>query len=316
MRIKQTRLFLALLLCLNLRLCTTADGIRGVAGWISSLISRISSKRSEGKEPQVGDAVVRRTVLDEKANLWKHVPRRIWPRQSESLHVVDTVPEAVEDCLDNGYRKVFVGSGRHSWEGDRLIVGGWRANEQFQAEGTYPKPGAEHSLNITGEPQARMWGMWVLEPCASGSFEGIMLAYKTDRSNRPTIEVWDGPWFFGSCDLRSTGGTALAACRRTKVLCKNSGIGGLEAGERDEFGDWTGSVDYAGGSELRASYGIRMKDIATVTLVESTVEFTGLAGAGVVTTGQSVFQADDSEFIANSVAVYIDDNSTVQVTCV
>ncbi len=256
---------------------------------------------------------MRRTIFDQKANLWKYAPLKSWPPHSGSLRVVDTVPEAVEDCLDNGYERVFVGSGRHSWNDERLIVGGWRSHDDFPAQGTYPKPGAMYSLNVTGEPQARMWGMWVLEPRASGTFEGVMLAHKATRHGTPTIEVWDGPWFFGSCDIRSTCGTAIAAAKRSKIACKATGIGGLEPGERDEFGDWTGSESFPSGSELRASYGIRMVDIASVVLNECTIEFTGLSQAGLVAAGISTLQADACKFHANSVAVYIADNATVQV---
>jgi hypothetical protein len=310
---RRVRLLVLLFTCLHVKICTPAGGLRGGSSWVSSLISRISSRRVEGNEPKDGDAVVRRTVLDQKANSWKHVPLHVWPRDAHNFNVVNTVPEAVEDCLDQRNRRVYVGSGKHSWDGDRLVVGGWRADEKQPAEGTYPSPGAMHSLNVTGEPQARMWGMWVLEPRASGSFEGVMLAFKTDFEDRATVEVWDGPWLFGSCDIRSTGGTAIVAGRRSKIACTKCGIGGLEAGERDEFGDWILSEEHASGAPGRASYGIQMGDIAAIVLEQCMVEFTGLKGAGVATGGKSTLEADGCEFYANSVGVYIDDNSTVQV---
>lgn len=266
--------------------------------------------------PRNGDCVVRRRVLDEKASKWKLVPLKRWPGGGqEGLRVTETVPEAVEDALEGSCKRVYVGSGRHSWEESRLIVGGWRAEEGCPAKGAYPG-GLEtaHILALTGDTNTRMWGMWILEPHAQGSFEGVTLALSTSyEPEQSTLEVWHGPWVFHECELRSTGGIVLHGVKKGDISCVGCSIGGLDAGEKDEYGDWVGTDDYASGTEMRATFGVAILDLATADLASCIVEYTGLVHAACRALASARMRLDSCVVHSNSVGLYMDDSSTVEV---
>lgn len=266
--------------------------------------------------PVSGDCVVRRKVLDERSSRWKAVPLKKWPGEGHTgLRVAETVPEAVEDMLEGACSRVYVGEGRHSWDGSRLIVGGWRAEERCPEEGTYPRgEDAEHTLAVGGDLHARMWGMWVLEPHARGEFAGVTLAHAAAPGpSEPTFQVWHGPWVFQDCDLRSTCGVALQGIMRADISCVGCSIGGLDAGERDEYGDWVGTTDYVSGDESRAVFGVSLADLAAADLVMCTVEYTGLVHAACMSLASSTLRLNSCLVHSNSIGVYMDDSAAVQV---
>lgn len=293
--------------------------IQALIGGSSSLRGALWEERGQEKgrrQPGPGDAVVRRKVLDEKRNVWNMIPLETWPRAVQGIGVVETVPEAVEDCLEGVSQRVFVGAGSHVWGDNKLVVGGWRADEEFPWEGSYPRGYISVQFNLTGEAQARMWGMWVLEPGSAGSFEGVTLAYHSEEPGRPTVEVWEGPWVFETCDLRSTCGTALWAGKIGKVSCLACGIGGLDGGEKDEFGDWIVQSEYVSGHPQRAYFGLKQSELSEVVMWQCTVEFTGLGAAGIYIIGESTLLAGQCEFYGNSVAIMLSEASSIVVSAV
>ena len=269
------------------------------------------SDRNGFRQAMAGDAIVERRILDTVSNTWTGASPEGWDIPDGAL-MVATVPEAVEEVLEGVCDRVFVGKGRHEWPGSRLIVGDWRADEALPSEGgpSANSSGEVRALEITGEEQARLWGMWFMEPGSRGRMDGLTAAFRTTIGMVGTVEVWGGPWAMEAMEVRSAGGTALKAAKEAAVVCAACGLGGLEGGDKDEYGRWVGSPDHVTGHEGRAHFAVHLNDVSFPTpstrthrahcaterlrgrqvsrvgLTDCTLEFTGLmGGASVCWTG-------------------------------
>lgn len=207
--------------------------------------------------------MVQRQVLDTLSNTWMPAAAEAWEVPSGAL-MVHSVPEAVEQVLDGVCDRVFVGTGRHEWSGSRLIVGDWRADDTFPAEGgpAGNASGEIRALEVTGEEHARLWGMWFLEPGSRGRMDGLTAAFRTQAGPASTLEIWGGPWALAAMEVRSAGGTALKAGKEATVACEACGLGGLEGGDKDEYGRWCGTMEHVTGHEGRAYIGVQLNDVS------------------------------------------------------
>lgn len=100
----------------------------------------------------------------------------------------------------NGWQ-VLVGSGRHEWNGARIVVGGWRADPEFPYQGVLPSDDDEADagpkkdgvaeLRLRGEAGggARLWGMWFMEPESRGELVGVTCATEESEPCHATIQV-------------------------------------------------------------------------------------------------------------------------------
>jgi hypothetical protein len=104
--------------------------------------------------------------------------------------------------------------------------------------------------------------MWFLEPEAHGNMKFVTLANQAVANMISTLEVWGGPWALDGMDVRSLGGIALKAAKNSTVWCTSVGIGGLDGGEKDEFGNWIGSVQVPCGHESRSHFGVHLFDVS------------------------------------------------------
>ena len=222
------------------------------------------SDRNGFRQAMAGDAIVERRILDTVSNTWTGASPEGWDIPDGAL-MVATVPEAVEEVLEGVCDRVFVGKGRHEWPGSRLIVGDWRADEALPSEGgpSANSSGEVRALEITGEEQARLWGMWFMEPGSRGRMDGLTAAFRTTIGMVGTVEVWGGPWAMEAMEVRSAGGTALKAAKEAAVVCAACGLGGLEGGDKDEYGRWVGSPDHVTGHEGRAHFAVHLNDVSS-----------------------------------------------------
>ena len=230
----------------------------------------IQDRRGKVGEVAPGDAVVNRQMLDSSIHEWRAGQPGSW-EVPDGAQFHATVPEAVESVLEGVAKRVFVGEGRHEWPGYRLIVGGWRADEEIPSEGTPSAvpgnaPGNLYQLDVTGEPQSRMWGMWFLEPRSVGSISAVTCSFQTPIAGISTIESWGGPWLCSGVEIRSAGGIALKTCKEAVVQCVSAGIGGLDGGVKDAYGNWEHDNCYSTGHENRAQTGVDMFDVRSTPL--------------------------------------------------
>lgn len=250
---------------INSAICLANFPLRLRGGSVSSEVPTLL------RSPLAGDAVVQRQILDTVSNTWKPAAPETWEFASGAL-VVPSVPDAVEQVLDGACDRVFVGAGRHEWKGSRLIVGDWRADEKLPAEGSPTANSTEQirALEVTGEEHARLWGMWFLEPGSHGRMDGLTVAFQTQMGLVSTLDVWGGPWALGAMEVRSLGGTALKAAKEAVVACDACGLGGLEGGDKDEYGRWCGTPEYVTGHPGRAHFGVHLYDVSPSRPLHST----------------------------------------------